>query len=147
MICVDAIEVVAGAGIVGDRTFGAEQRYPGQNITLIEIEAVQAFNARTGLKLRPTDPRRNIVTRDVRLNDLVGVEFRIGSAHLKGVELCEPCGTLADYLGGGVLSKRDFIREFLNRCGLRADVVKSGRIRLGDPFLFGKSVSEPGNSR
>src|SRR5215218_3620863 len=88
---VEEFEVVAGAGIVGDHNFGHQQRYPGQNITLIEAEEVDAFNSRLGTYLSSTDPRRNIVTRGVRLNELVGHAFSIGTATLRGVELCEPC--------------------------------------------------------
>lgn len=129
---VGEIEVVAGSGIVGDHNFGARQRYPGQNLTLIEVEEVEAFNARVGKHLAATDPRRNIVTRGVRLNELVGKTFVLGTATLRGVELCEPCGKLAGYLAGPDLKKKDFIREFAHRCGLRADVVESGSIRVGD---------------
>lgn len=137
MQIVGEIDVVAGTGIVGDHFFSAEQRYPGQNLTLIEAEEVEAFNARTGKQLAPTDPRRNIVTRGVRLNELVGKTFTIGTATLRGVELCEPCKTLAGYLSGPDMSKTDFISQFLHRCGLRADVVVSGRIRLGDQVVLG----------
>jgi MOSC domain-containing protein YiiM len=129
---VGEIDVVAGAGIVGDHNFGVNQRYPGQNLTLIEAEEVDAFNARTGKNLVATDPRRNIVTRGVRLNDLVGKTFVIGTVTLRGVELCEPCGKLAGYLAGSGMAKKDFVREFAHRCGLRADVVESGIIRVGD---------------
>ncbi len=136
MSIVDRIDVVAGTGIVGDHYFSAEQRYPGQNLTLIEAEEVDAFNARTGKQLAPTDPRRNIVTRGVRLDELVGKTFTIGTATLRGVELCEPCKTLAGYLSGDGMSKADFIMQFLHRCGRRADVVESGRICLGDQVLL-----------
>lgn len=129
------IEVVAGSGIVGDHNFSAKQRYPGQNLTLIEAEEVEAFNARVGKNLLVTDPRRNIITRGVRLNDLVGKTFAMGTATLRGIELCEPCGKLAGYLAGSEMNKKDFIREFAHRCGLRADVVESGTIRVGDPVI------------
>jgi MOSC domain-containing protein YiiM len=132
MRAVVEFEVIAAAGIVGDSKFGTVQRHPGQNITLIEAEEIEAFNVRTGLALALTDPRRNIVTRGVRLNDLVGVEFSVGAVRLKGVELCEPCGTLANHLASDALTKKAFIREFGHRCGLRADVLASGRIRVGD---------------
>jgi MOSC domain-containing protein YiiM len=132
MLVVGEFDLVAGSGIVGDHYFGSTQRHPGQNLTLIEAEEVEAFNARLGRQLATTDPRRNIVTRGVRLNELVGKTFAIGTTTLRGVDLCEPCGTLAGYLSGPEMSKADFIRQFAHRCGLRADVVKSGRIRVGD---------------
>jgi MOSC domain-containing protein YiiM len=130
---VGQIEVVADSGIVGDHNFSAKQRYPGQNLTLIEAEEIEAFSARVGKPIALTDPRRNVITRGVRLNELVGKTFVVGTATLRGVELCEPCGRLAGYLAGLGLKKKDFIREFAHRCGLRADVVASGIIRVGDP--------------
>jgi MOSC domain-containing protein YiiM len=71
-------------------------------------------------------------SRDVRLNALVGKEFVVGSIHLRGVELCEPCGTLARCLAATAQPKRALIRQFTHRAGLRADVVSSGRIVNGD---------------
>jgi MOSC domain-containing protein YiiM len=132
MRVVGQIDVIAGSGVVGDHHFGVRQRYPGQNLTLIEAEEVEAFNARVGGHLLPTDPRRNVVTRGVRLNDLVGRIFVIGTATLRGIELCEPCGTLASYLSAPDMKKADFVREFTHRCGLRADVLESGTIQVGD---------------
>jgi MOSC domain-containing protein YiiM len=135
MCAAAAVEVIAGSGIVGDRFFGRKQRHPGQNITLIEAEEINAFNARTGKSLADTDPRRNIITQGVRLNELVGRVFAIGTATFRGVELCEPCSTLARYLAGSNLPKKDFIREFTHRCGLRADIISSGTLRVGDAVL------------
>ena len=135
MTSVDELGVVAGGGIVGDRYLAAVQRHPGQNITLIEAEEIEEFNARNGTHLVLTDPRRNVITRNVRLNNLVGVEFRIGSARFRGVELCEPCGTLSRYLSPQAMSKQVFIREFTHRCGLRADVIGTGEVRVGDAIV------------
>ena len=132
MIRVAEINVVAGSGILGDRYYGNDQRHPGQNLTLIEAEEIDAFNARNAVEIALTDPRRNIVMRDVRLNALVGKEFVVGSVHLRGVELCEPCGTLARHLVATGLTKRALVRQFTHRAGLRADVVSSGRIVIGD---------------
>jgi MOSC domain-containing protein YiiM len=135
MQIVEEIEVVAGSGIVGDHYFG-KVKHPGQNLTLIEAEEVEAFNARSGKNLLPTDPRRNVVTRGVRLNELVGRTFRIGDVALRGVELCEPCKTLAGYLAGPEMSKIAFMASLARRCGLRADVLKSGTIRVGDQVVL-----------
>jgi MOSC domain-containing protein YiiM len=132
MLAVDELDIVAGTGIVGDRYFSASQRHAGQNITLIEAEEIEGFNARNGMRLSLTDPRRNVITRNLRLNQLVGLEFTIGSTRFRGVELCEPCATLSSYLAGQVMTKQTFIREFAHRCGLRADILGSGRIRVGD---------------
>lgn len=136
MVEVSALQVVAGSGVVRDHFFGSKQRHPGQNLTLIEAEEIEAFGARTGKKIALTDPRRNVVTRGIRLNALVGKVFTIGDVTLRGVELCEPCGRLARYLAGPTMTKTEFISEFAGRCGLRADVVTSGALRVGDPVLL-----------
>jgi MOSC domain-containing protein YiiM len=132
MLAATAIEVVAGTGIVGDRYFSAQHKKLGKQITLIEAEEIEGFNARNGTQLSLIEPRRNVVTRGVRLAPLVGREFALGSVRLRGIELCEPCGTLSDYLAACGMAKRDIVRDFTHRCGLRADVVTSGTIRVGD---------------
>ena len=133
MLSVPEITLVAGAGIVGDRYYGTEQSYPGQNLTLIEAEEIEAFNARNGTAIGLTDPRRNVVTRNVRLNSLFGKVFSIGAVKHRGVRLCEPCGTLATRLAATGLPRADIVREFAHRAGLRVDVLTSGPLRVGDP--------------
>lgn len=132
MVPVESVEVVAGAGIVGDRHFGAQQRHPGQNITLVEAEEIERFNQNNGVAIPLLATRRNLVTRGVRLNDLVGRTFTVGSVTLRGVELCEPCGTLAKYLAGTGLRQADIVQAFAHKCGRRADVLSSGTICRGD---------------
>jgi MOSC domain-containing protein YiiM len=93
LIEVERIRVHAGAGIEGDRFFNAKDE-PGQNITLVEAEVIEAFNAEFGTRYELSCTRRKLVTRGVRLSPLVGREFVIGSVRLRGVELCEPCKNL-----------------------------------------------------
>ncbi|OGT74219.1 MAG: hypothetical protein A3H44_13705 [Gammaproteobacteria bacterium RIFCSPLOWO2_02_FULL_57_10] len=132
-IACESVELKAHKGIVGDRYFG-KMRHPGQNLTLVEAEEIEAFCAQTGRALDKTLTRRNIVTRGVRLNELVGREFRIGNAVLRGVELCEPCSKLAGSLATESLSAKDVVERWLHRAGLRADVVESGVIAIGNPI-------------
>jgi MOSC domain-containing protein YiiM len=128
---VESVSAVAGKGIVGDRNF-EKRKYPGQNITLVEAEEIERFNAETGAALALSATRRNLVTRGVRLNALVGREFRIGSVALRGVELCEPCATLGRNLAHGALAAPAIVKALVHRCGLRADVLTSGIIACGD---------------
>jgi MOSC domain-containing protein YiiM len=130
----DAIDVVAGQGIVGDRHFGLPPDDPGLQFTLIEAEAVERFNAEHGLAVRAADARRNVVTRSVRLAPLIGRRFTIGTVLLRGVEVCEPCASLGRRFAGGSLRPADVVRWFAAHGGLRADVLTSGRIELGDPI-------------
>ena len=127
---VDRVNVTAETGIEGDRYFGAKDE-PGQNITLVEAEEIEAFFAEAG---RPGDlscTRRNIVTRGVRLNELVGKEFTIGGVRARGVELCEPCRGLGSRLASTELSTAEAVKRFVHRAGLRADILSSGSIAVG----------------
>jgi MOSC domain-containing protein YiiM len=126
---VDRVVAVQGKGLEGDRYFGqGPGRYAAnRQVTLIEAEAVDAVRA-GGVPFTAADARRNVVTRGVRLNQLVGRTFRLGGAVLRGVELCHPCGHLAK------LTYRAVTRDLKMRGGLRAEVLEGGEIRVGDPL-------------
>ena len=131
---VPTVRVVAGKGIEGDRHFG-KRKVPGENLTLVEAEELEAFAREQGVPVDLSLSRRNIVTRGVRLNDLVGREFRLGSALLRGVELCEPCSVM-----GRLYVRPDWpgprtVRRMLHRAGLRADVLQTGIFGVGDALL------------
>jgi MOSC domain-containing protein YiiM len=117
-------------GIVGDRNYGLAN-WPGQNVTFIEIEEIDRYNAHYNQNVPEWKFGRNVVTRGVRLNDLVGKSFAIGTARFSGVELCEPCATLGGYLSNESLSSREIVRALTHRAGLRADVIEGGTIREG----------------
>jgi len=122
--------VVAGAGILGDRYFGCHDE-PGQNITLVEAEAIEAFAQAHQRPLDMAITGRNLVTRGVRLNDLVGREFTVGGVRLRGVELCEPCLGLGQALQGPDLTPAQVVRWWVRRAGLRADVLADGELAAG----------------
>jgi MOSC domain-containing protein YiiM len=130
---VDQVVCVVGHGLEGDRKFRREGLPPGKNgpdreVTLIEAEAIEAVNRDCDTKLRPVETRRNVLTRGVALNHLVGKRFRVGEAVLEGLRLCEPCEHLESLTRPGV-------REaLLHRGGLRAQVVEGGSIKVGDPI-------------
>ena len=128
---VEEVRAVAGRGLEGDRYFGHRRgggtRDPERQVTLIEAEAVDAVRA-TGAALAPGDARRNVVTRGVRLNELVGRTFRVGGALLRGIERCDPCSRLTR------LTYRGVERDLRDRGGLRAEILESGSIRVGDPI-------------
>jgi len=128
-------EFVEGLGIAGDRylagsgTFSPTAKKPSQEVTLVEAEEVDAFNATGAAKLRPEDLRRNLITRGIRLNDLVGVEFAVGGVVLKGIRLCEPCNYLAGLTTGTILP------GLAHRAGLRASIVSGGVASVGDAIV------------
>ena len=131
MATVDEVRAVDGRGLEGDRYFDGTGTFSntvgtGRRVTLIELEALQALRAETGLELDPAEARRNIVTRGVPLNDLLGRDFEVGSVVLRGMRLCEPCTYLSELLG------KDVKAGLTNRGGLRADILHGGLIRTGD---------------
>ena len=137
------LRVEAGLGIVGDRNFG-EPRWPGQNISFIEAEVIEAFNREFGHTIDFGLPRRNIVTRGLRLNALEGREFAVGDLRFRGIELCEPCAMLGARLEMEGLSKKEIVKWFLHRGGLRAEVLSSGLLREGQTFALPEPVlTEP----
>jgi MOSC domain-containing protein YiiM len=133
MATVDTVDAVAGRGLRGDRYFkgeGGPRRAPepGREVTLIEQEAIENAAQEASIDFHSTDSRRNIVTRGVDLNDLVGKEFRVGQAVLRGIELCEPCSHMIQLSGKRVL------RSLVHHGGIRADIVSDGLIQVGDPI-------------
>lgn len=127
----DRVEAVAGKGLRGDRHYGADDE-PGQNVTLVEAEEIEAFCDRHGLPRDLALTARNLVTRGVRLDDLVGRTFQVGTVRLRGVERCEPCLVLGRRLAREGLDAPRIVREWAGRGGLRADVLDPGEIRPGD---------------
>lgn len=126
----DQVTVAAGAGIEGDRYFGRREE-PGQNITLVEAEAIESFLNEFARAHDLSITKRNLVTRGVRLNELVGREFFVGDVKLRGVELCEPCLGLGTALAAPTLTAAAVVKHFVHRGGLRADVLSSGTITCG----------------
>lgn len=127
----ERITVQSGMGIWGDRNFG-KRTHPGQNITLVEAEEIELFCTEHAYPLDLSLTRINLVTRGVRLNDLVNVEFAIGGVKLRGIELCEPCILLGKNLSHDSLAPETAIKHWVHRGGLLADVILSGEIVRGD---------------
>ena len=138
---VEEVELVAGAGIVGDRNFGKD-RWLGQNVTFIEQEEIEAFNRDYGQNIASDSTRRNIITKNIRLNDLVGKEFSIGEAKFRGIELCEPCANLGELLQNDMISKKEVMKAFLHKGGLRADILSSGKISVRMKFEITQALNK-----
>ena len=127
---VDRVRAVAGAGLVGNRYFHADGNAPpGRAVTLIAAEGVEAFVEETGISVTPAETRRNVLTRGIDVNALVGKRFRIGAVECVGVELCEPCVHLESMTKPGVL------KGLVHRAGLNADVLNDGDIAVGDAVI------------
>lgn len=118
---------VAGRGLEGDRYFAPQgtPAEPGTAITLIELEALEAVVDEHRIDLRGGRSRRQVHTRGIDLNALVGREFVVDAVRCRGIELCEPCTHLQRMTEPGV------IKAFTHRAGLRADILTGGEIRIG----------------
>jgi MOSC domain-containing protein YiiM len=125
-----AVRVVTGAGIEGDRYFDHHDE-PGQNVTFVEAEVIEEFQSLNGRPVDLSVTGRNVVTRGVRLNELLGKEFCVGEVRLKGVDLCDPCLTLGEALADEHITPAAVVKQFVKRGGLRADVLSSGELCVG----------------
>jgi MOSC domain-containing protein YiiM len=131
MRATDRIRALAGIGLDGDRYATGRGHFSGRPgtgraLTLIEAEVLESLRDREGIALQPGEARRNLTTRGIALNALVGRRFRIGSVLCEGKRLCEPCRYLE-----GVVAK-PLLDPLSHRGGLRADVLEDGEIRIGD---------------
>ena len=129
---VERVQAHAGRGLVGNRYYWEDGNAPsGGAVTLIAAEAVEAVAAEGDVEVGPAATRRNVLTRGVDVNALVGKRFRIGDVECVGVELCEPCTSLEAMTQPGV------IKAFVHRCGLNADILSDGEIGVGDAIAVG----------
>ena len=125
-----SIEVVANKGVIGDRHF-KDFNDPYCQLSLIESENIDYYNLKYGLNIPYVNFRRNIVTKGIRLNELVGKKFKIGSVELEGVDLCRPCRHLTE-----VLNQDNILKEFIRKGGLRCQILSSSTIQIGDEIIF-----------
>lgn len=128
---VQSARALAGQGLEGDRHVSGTGTFPsglpGSALTLIEAEVCESFDP----PLEPSQHRRNVVTRGIDLNGLVGSEFMVGEVRCRGMRLCEPCTVVQRHAG------RPVLRPLVHRGGLRADILADGEIRVGDPVRTG----------
>tara|TARA_B100000424_G_scaffold216150_1_gene174147 strand:- start:446 stop:892 length:447 start_codon:yes stop_codon:yes gene_type:complete len=122
----ERIEVIASKGIIGDRYFH-DFNGDREQITLIESENIDYYNKTFNTNFEYIEFRRNIITKDIQLNDLVGKTILVGEIKLKVNDLCRPCKDLQNRL-----KKDNIIKEFLRRGGLRCEILSSGTINVGD---------------
>ena len=122
----ELIEVIENKGIVGDRHF-KDFNDPYCQLTLIESENIDYYNSKYGLNIDYIDFRRNIITKGIRLNGLIGKKFSIGETLVEGVDLCRPCRHLSE-----MLNQNNILKEFMQRGGLRCQILSSSKIKIGD---------------
>ena len=126
IIEVSLINVLANKGIVGDRHF-KEFNDPYNQLSLIESENIDYYNIKYGLDIPYVNFRRNVITKGIKLNNLVGKKLLIGDIKLEGIDLCRPCRHLTE-----VLNQDNVLKEFLRKGGLRCQILSSSKIKIGD---------------
>ena len=122
----ESVEVVAGLGIADDRYatrrgHWSDPRWRDQQLTLVDSELLDE------LGLAPHALRRNVVTQGIDLHDLIGLEFAIGDAVMRGQRICLPCGYI-----GRLNGRPSLLAELAGRGGIRVSVVRGGTIHVGD---------------
>ena len=125
-----SIEVLANKGVIGDRHF-KDFNDPYCQLSLIESENIDYYNLKYGLNIPYVNFRRNVVTKGVRLNELVGKKLQVGKVELEGVDLCRPCRHLTE-----VLNQNNILKEFIRKGGLRCQILSSSTINIGDEITF-----------
>ena len=123
---VNSIDLIANKGIVGDRYF-KDFSDPMSQLTLIESENIDDYNKRYNLNIDYLDFRRNIITKDIKLNNYIDKKILIGKVEVEVIDLCRPCRFLQEKL-----NKNNIIKEFLRKGGLRCRILSSGTIKVGD---------------
>lgn len=127
---VERVRAQAGRGLEGNRHYWPNGDAPsGRAVTLIAAEAIEAVTAEGEVAVEPAATRRNVLTRGIDVNSLVGKRFKIGGVECEGVELCEPCTHLE------AMTQPGTIKAFVHRCGLNADILNDGEISVGDAIV------------
>ena len=141
MVALERARVVAGRGIEGDRYFDGRGYYSqvppltGRRLTLIAAESLEALERETGITLAPHECRRNLVTRGISLDLLIGKRFRVGDIECYGERPCPPCGYIEELTG-----KPGLNRGLTDRGGIRAEILLDGEITLGDDIALSTIV-------
>jgi len=126
MVVKQSVEVLANKGILQDRYFNEFNKKDTQ-ITLIEIENIEYINKSMGTNFLDIDFRRNIITKGIRLNQLVGKKIKVGQVTMKVHRLCDPCRYLQD-----LLNQKNLVKTLLNKGGLRCELLTDGKISIND---------------
>jgi MOSC domain-containing protein YiiM len=128
---IERVQARAGRGLEGNRYYWPDgDAPPGRAVTLIAAEAMEAVASEGQISIEPAATRRNVLTRGIDVNELVGKRFRIGNVECEGIELCEPCSHLESMTQPGV------IKVLVHRCGINADILNDGVISVGDAVVL-----------
>ena len=129
---VEQMNALAGQGIEGDRYFLGTGTYskkpePGRQVTLIKSETLESLKDKFDITVKPEESRRNILTRGIEINDLIGTEFFVGPVRLRAHRITQPCLYLENLLGQPGLYK-----ELWDNGGISCEILSEGIIKEGD---------------
>ena len=130
MQSVSMIDVIKSKGILDDRYFSENQNLDTQ-ITLIESENIDNYNKSAKTNIPYIHFRRNLITKGINLNQLIGKDLLIGDVRIKGHRLCDPCKYLQDKL-----NQKNFVKNFLNKGGLRCEIITGGKILVNSKIII-----------
>jgi MOSC domain-containing protein YiiM len=122
----NSVKAITNSGIDGDR-FCKINNDKRSQLTIIEKEVVDSVNKLTNRNFEYENFRRNIVTENIKLNDLVNKELLIGDVKIKVHDLCEPCRHLQE-----LLKEENLIKNLLHKGGIRCEILTTGIISIGD---------------
>ena len=123
---VNSINVLANQGVSGDRHF-KEFNDPYNQLSLIESENIDYYNSKYGLNIPYIDFRRNIIVSGINLNELINKKIKVNEITLKIHEICQPCKYLQDRL-----KIPGLVKMLVNKSGVRAEILSSGSLSVGD---------------
>lgn len=133
MRAMSSLELVAGKGIVGDRYmignesgFYSDKPEEGRQVTLFEIEVLQALKRDYDIDFGPEEHRRNVTVEGVPLNSLVGKRFWLGETLLESTRLSVPCKHIEEVTG------KEVFNPLVHRSGLNCKILTGGTVRVGD---------------
>ena len=129
IVNLNEVKAIKGKGLLNERHF-KENNEKRCQITLIEIENINHYNKINGSSIPAINFLRNIITEGIRLNELVGKEFSIGSVKLKAHDLCRPCRYLQESL-----QQKNIVQELLHTAGLRCEILSNGKICINDQII------------
>ena len=126
IISLNEVQAIRSEGLANDRKSQKNNNIKRQ-LTLIEIENINYYNKMFNLNIPAINFRRNIITKDIKLNNLIGKEFFVGKVKIKAHDLCRPC----EYLQN-LLNQKNFVKEFWETGGIRCEILTSEKITVGD---------------
>ena len=129
---VEQLSAIPGRGIEGDRYFLGTGTYskspqPGRQVTLIKSEILESLKDKFGITVKPEESRRNVLTRGIEINDLIGAEFFVGTVRLRAHRITQPCLYLEK-----LLDQPGLYKELWDNGGISCEILSDGVIKEGD---------------